>query len=97
MDDLLIISLDLFDDIDEILEFIKTLSSTLKIIALRDIPNLAEGTLLVKKGLKSYCPSNIDAATLTQVVQIVKDGNVWVYPQLMSYIIKQMNVSTHGG
>ncbi len=92
--DLLIVSLDIFDDIHAILEFLNTLPTTLKVMALRNTTNLAEGTLLVKKGIKSYCKSNIDQAELSQVLQIVKDGNTWVYPQLMSYIIKQMNVST---
>ncbi len=93
-DDILILSLDIFDDIHAILEFISVLPTTLKIMALRDNTNLAEGTLVIKKGVKSYFQSNMPADTFIQVLQIVKEGNTWVYPQLMSYIIQQMNTST---
>ncbi len=89
--DILILSLDIFDDVHSILEFINALPTTLKIMALRDSTNLAEGTLVIKKGVKSYFQSDISVNTLLQVLQIVKDGNTWVYPQLMSYIIQQMN------
>ncbi len=89
--DILILSLDIFDDIHAILDFINALPTTLKVMALRDKTNLAEGTLVIKKGIKSYFQSNLSSDALVQVLQIVKDGNTWVYPSLMSYIIQQMN------
>lgn len=93
-DNLLIINLDIFDNIQDILDFLDSVPTGLKVMALRNNANLAEGTLLVKKGVKSYCQSNINRQTLLEVIQVVKDGNSWVYPELMNYIIKQIHTPT---
>jgi len=93
-DDILILSLDIFNNTNDVMAFVKSLLPSLKIIALRDKTNLAEGTMLVKKGVKSYFQSNLNGKVLQQVIPIVKDGNTWVYPQLMNYIIKQVNINT---
>ncbi len=91
-DDLLILNLDEFEDIYEILNFTKEISN-LKVIALRNTPNLAEGTLLIKKGVKSYYKLYIEKNVLNDILKVVQDGNTWVYPELMNYIIKQINIS----
>jgi DNA-binding NarL/FixJ family response regulator len=90
-DDILIVSLDMFKNTNHTFAFIKSLPISLKIIALKEKPNLAEGTYLVKKGVKSYFYSYMKEKTIKEVIQIVKDGNTWVYPQLMTYIIRQVN------
>jgi DNA-binding NarL/FixJ family response regulator len=93
--DILIVSIELFDDIGQTIEFLKSLPSSLKVIALKEKPNLAEGTYLVKKGVKSYFYSFMNEKTMNEVLQIVKNGNTWVYPQLMTYIIKQVSLATN--
>ena len=92
--DVFIISLDTFDNIHDIQEFISALPTKLNIIALRDVTNLAEGTLLIKNGTKAYCNSYIDKSTINHIIDTVQSGNTWVYPELMQFIIKHINVNS---
>jgi len=91
--DIFILDVDLFDNVQDILTFLKTLSTSLKVITIRKDLSLAEGTLLVKKGVKSYCHCLIAKTVLRRVIKTVEDGDTWVYPALMSYIIKNINIS----
>ncbi len=90
--DILILNLDYFDNIQNILDFYNQLPKELKIITIRKTTNLVEGTLLIKKGIKSYCNVLISQDIIPMIIDTVKAGNTWIYPQLMNYIISQVNV-----
>ncbi|MCK5111843.1 MAG: response regulator transcription factor [Arcobacteraceae bacterium] len=91
-EDILIINLDLFENVDKIIDFINMAPAKLKLVGLRENLSLAEGTLLIKKGLKSYCHLNLDDNSINLMISTVKAGDSWVYPALMNYIIKNINI-----
>ena len=93
-ENVLILDLHIFDSIHPILDFFHSLPENLKVMALRSTTNLAEGTLLVKKGIKSYCEFDLPRQALVEIYNIVRGGNSWVYPELMNYIIKQMSTTS---
>lgn len=91
--DVLLLDLDMFEDIDSIEEFIVKLPNTLHPIALVNEPKLAHGAYMIKKGFKSYIGKDTNKLIVKQAIDTVIDGNVWLYPQLMSYIIKHININ----
>jgi len=91
--DIVILDIDIFKDVREVLLFISSLPKTLKVITIKNNLNLAEGTLLIKKGVKSYCSSSIGRVVLRRMIKTVEVGDTWVYPALMTYIIKNVNVN----
>ncbi|MEA3512733.1 MAG: response regulator transcription factor [Campylobacterota bacterium] len=91
--DVLLLDLDMFEDIDSIEEFIVKLPNALHPIALVNEPKLAHGAYMIKKGFKSYIGKDTNKLIVKQAIDTVIDGNVWLYPQLMSYIIKHININ----
>jgi len=91
-EDVLILDLDHFETIEQTLSYIKILSKKLNIIALVDVPKLAHGTLMIKKGCKSYIGKRTSKIIIREVIKTVIEGNVWIYPELMNYIIKNITV-----
>ena len=74
--------------------YIDNVSNLLNIIALVEVPRLAHGTLMVKKGCKSYIGKKTSKIIVKEVLKTVQEGNVWLYPELMNYIIKNITVDT---
>ena len=93
-DDLLILDLEQFDTLDEIIEYFNSIPKILKSIAVVDEPKLAHGTYIIKKGFKSYLGKKTSKHIIEQAISTVKDGNVWLYPELMNYIIKNISVNS---
>ena len=88
--DILILDVDMFDKVSQILTYKQTLPSTLNVIAILEEPKLAHGTFLIKKGFKSYLGKKTSKIIIEQAIKTVLQGNIWVYPELMSYIIKMI-------
>jgi DNA-binding NarL/FixJ family response regulator len=88
--DILILDVDMFDKVHQILEYKESLPSQLNIIAILEEPKLAHGAFLIKKGFKSYLGKKTSKIIIDQAIKTVLQGNVWVYPELMSYIIKMI-------
>lgn len=93
-DDLVILDLEQFSTVDSALSFFNNIPKTLKVIALVDEPKLAHGAYMIKKGFKSYLGKKTNKLIVTQVIQTVIDGNVWLYPELMNYIIKHISINS---
>lgn len=91
-EDILILDLDCFKTIEETFLYIENIPSSLNVIALVDVPKLAHGTLMIKKGCKSYIGKKTSKIIVQEVLKTVKEGNVWLYPELMNYIIKNITV-----
>lgn len=92
-DDILILDIDSFDSVQDILEFKDIFNNNLKIIALTNEPKLAHGTYLIKNEFKSYIGKKTLISIIKQVLSTVSKGNVWLYPQLMTYIIQNLDIS----
>jgi DNA-binding NarL/FixJ family response regulator len=90
--DLLILDVDQFKKIEEIIEVFNVIPKSLKVIAILDKPKLAHGAFLIKKGFKSYLGKKTDKIIIELALKTVMDGNVWLYPQLMNYIINYISV-----
>ena len=94
--DIFVLDLDMFDHIEEIISYTKELPKELKIIGLLQEPRLAHGTYLIKHGFKSYLGKESAKIIVSQVLKTVEQGNVWVYPELMSYIIRSIADTQNG-
>ncbi len=90
--DIFILDINNFEHIKDVLIFLGTLPKDLNIIVLKTNLSLPEGTFLIKKGVKSYCHTNVDIVVLNKILKTVESGDVWVYPALMTYIIKNINI-----
>ena len=60
-------------------------------ILLRSIPDLDEGELLLSHDIGGYGNANMSDEVFLQAIEIIQSGNVWLYPDLMSHIIKKVN------
>lgn len=58
-----------------------------KVFVLSDVPSFAEGQLLLYKGAKGYANTYIHLAHLSNAIQIINNGNIWVYPSFMTELV----------
>ncbi len=93
-DDLLILDIEQFKTIEKQMSFFDSIPKGLKTIALVNEPKLAHGAYVIKKGFKSYLGIKTNKLIVEQVVKTVLGGNVWLYPELMNYIIKHININS---
>lgn len=68
-----------------------------KFIAIRNTTNNIEGCALLKKGFKSYIHSLCDITIIESVIETVKNGNTWVYPELMQFLINSIPLNENNG
>lgn len=59
-----------------------------KVVVLEAVPALATGKLLIKDGVLAYGNIRMLHQNLQQLLQTVSQNKVWVYPELMSSVIK---------
>lgn len=60
-------------------------------LVLRTKPDLREGEILLSHDIGGYGNANMNDAVFLQAIEVVVDGSVWLYPELMAYIIKKIN------
>ena len=71
------------------------LSPSLHIAIFRNNPNLLEGIELLKLGVKSYAHALSNPEIMKQIFHTLEQGNVWVYPELMHFMIASMHKTVH--
>ena len=91
--DILILDIDQFETIESVIEYYSSLPKILKSIAILDEPKLAHGTYLIKQGFKSYIGKKTSKLIVDKALATVIEGNIWLYPELMNYIIKHISTS----
>jgi len=91
-DDILLVDVDLFSNIEEVVLNFNTTVKKLKVVAVTSEPKLAYGAFLIKKGFRSYLGKETDETIVKEALNVVKGGNIWLYPQLLNYIIKHISV-----
>jgi DNA-binding NarL/FixJ family response regulator len=94
--DILIIDIDLFDSLEKLMYYFIKLPKILKVIGMIEKPHLSEGSFLIKKGFKSYIGKDTSKEIIDIAIESVKSGNVWIYPQLMNFIIQQISLNSEG-
>lgn len=92
--DILILDLDIFDTLEKLMYYFIKLPKELKIIGMIDKPHLSHGAFLIKKGFKSYIGKDTSKDIINIALDSVKAGNVWLYPQLMNFIIEHVSLNT---
>jgi len=78
----------------EHLERIKPGSAGLNIMILRSLPDIAEGRELLAYDIKGYGNANMSDSVFTQAVDVLTEGNIWLYPPLMNHIVKSLNIKS---
>lgn len=93
-EDILILDIDQFNSVDLLMDYYTFLPKILKVIGILDSPKLSHGAFLIKKGFKSYIGKDTQKNIMKVVIDSVQKNNVWLYPQLMNYIIKHININS---
>ncbi len=73
-----------FDNLEEYLSYV----ISFKLICLSSKLNDIKGFQLLKKGVKAYGNTYMTPMNLKNVIDTVSADKIWIYPELMSFIIK---------
>lgn len=90
--DVLVLDIDQFDTLDDIIHYIEQLPKKLKLIAYLKTPKIVHGAYLIKKGFRSYLGKDTPKVLIAQAIKTVLEDNLWLYPELMNYIIKNIHI-----
>jgi DNA-binding NarL/FixJ family response regulator len=60
-------------------------------LVLRSQPNLEEGELLLSHKIGGYGNANMSDSVFLQAIEVLKSGSVWLYPELMTHLVKKIN------
>jgi len=71
------------------------LSPSLHIAIFCNNPSLVEGIEFLKIGVKSYAHALSNPEIMKQIFYTLEQGNVWVYPELMHFMIASMDKTLH--
>lgn len=77
---------------EDIAKFLKTLHyqyPRTHILLLSDVPTFQEGITMLRMGVKGYGNSYLHSSHLTHAMNVVNDGNIWLYPQFLETLIKE--------
>ena len=73
-------------DYDSVSKEINTLLASAKVInnliVLESLPALATGKFLIQHGIKAYGNINMNSVQLNNLVKVVSEDKVWIYPEL---------------
>lgn len=79
--------------INEVYEFFTQNFLNIKLLAFRNNTNNIEGCSLLKKGYKAYINSISNIHIIESAIETVRAGNVWMYPELMQFLISSVEVN----
>ncbi len=65
-------------------------------IAVRNNTDFIEGCTLLKMGFKGYISSISHPNIFNQAIEVVQNGNIWVYPELMQFMIGNITAGEKG-
>lgn len=65
----------------------------LLILCLDDVPNYTQGSQFLKLGIKGYGNTFMDPENITQAIDVISAGNVWLYPEFMNELISNIALS----
>jgi len=77
------------DDLYELINDTKNIQH-IKILLLTNKLNLIDGAKFLKLGVTGYGNVYMHPAILNQAVEVIKSGNVWIYPELAQHLIKNL-------
>lgn len=68
-------------------------SPTARVIVFSDLPSYAEGTALLALGIRGYANTYIHPENLMQMLETVKSGNIWLYPEFIHQMVQKLTDS----
>jgi len=66
-----------------------SIDDAMKIFYLDDIPSFEKGSKIIPYGIKGYANSRLSPPNLIQAIEIINSGNMWLYPEFLSELIKK--------
>lgn len=87
---IVLIHLDILKNPIDMCKYIVNNYPSKKIIVIRNVTDFLEGCTLLQIGIKAYVNSVSNHLLFNQIFDAVNNNNVWVYPELMQYIINQI-------
>lgn len=84
--------LDVEDNFFNSLKLLDKNFENFKALALRNNTNNIEGCSLLKKGYKAYLHSLSNINILDDAIDSIIAGNIWVYPELMQFLISSISL-----
>lgn len=79
-----------FDNLSELLPSILNL----KVMCLSSKLNEINGFKLLKQGVKGYGNTYMSPMNLKEAINIINNNKIWIYPELMSFIINNSTLSS---
>lgn len=61
------------------------------ILLLRSLPNFDEGEAFLAHDIGGYGNVHMNDPVLIQALEVISSGSVWLYPELMTHIIRKIN------
>ena len=77
--------------ITEELDLLAELCTKKNILVLRSMPNLEEGENLLSHNIGGYGNANMSDDVFIQAINIIQNGSIWLYPDLMKDIVTKVN------
>lgn len=74
----------------ELVTYLVKESENLKILALSNKVDFLEGMALLQAGAQGYGNTYMHGVLLHQAIEVIISGNVWIYPELAHYLIKNL-------
>lgn len=75
------------------LEIIENLNQEgVRIIILDPVPTFEKGRSFISMGIKAYANMMINDIHLKDVIDSVKDGNIWLYPEFINTLVSNMSL-----
>lgn len=79
------------ETITEELDILAELCTKKNILVLRSMPNLEEGETLLSHNIGGYGNANMSDDVFIQAINIIQNGSIWLYPDLMKDIVTKVN------
>ena len=76
-------------------EYIKLLPTCKAIFALTCKPNFKDGTHLLSLGIKGYGNINMPKINLRDALHVIRNGNIWLYPEFLQMMITSFSKNLH--
>ena len=90
LNDILIISNINLNKIENLESVEKLTNLDIKIIVLDSVPSFEKGKKIIALGIKAYANMMINDIHLSDVINSVKDGNVWLYPEFINNLVSNI-------
>jgi len=87
---ILLLDTNFFINIEDYLKSLQESYPDVNTIFLDDCPTYRVGKSLLPLGIKGYGNSRLSSVHLLQAISVVHSGNVWLYPEFIQQLIKEM-------